>query len=74
VNTAGPHADPNVAVFDRVPRIGPLNVSIRTDKRPERVILQPGTRHLPFRFADGAVQLTLPRLDIHEIIVIENTE
>ncbi len=74
VNTAGPHADPNVAVFDRVPLIGPLNVSIRTDKRPERVILQPGTRHLPFRFADGAVQLTLPRLDIHEIIVIEDSE
>ncbi|HUU92542.1 MAG TPA: hypothetical protein VM238_15190 [Phycisphaerae bacterium] len=72
VNTAGPHADPTVAVFDRVPRTGPLDVRIRTAKRPERVILQPGTRHLPFRFADGAVQLTLPELDIHEIIVIED--
>jgi len=72
VNTAGPHADPNVAVFDRVPPVGPLDVGIRTGKRPERVILQPGTRHLPFRFADGEVQLTLPRLDIHGIIVIED--
>jgi len=72
VNTAGPHADPTVAVFDQVPRTGPLEVRIRTGKRPERVILQPGMRHLPFRFADGAVQLTLPDLDIHEIIVIED--
>jgi len=72
VNTAGPHADPNVVLFDRVPPAGPLEVSIRTGKRPERVILQPGTRHLSFRFADDAVKVTLPRLDIHEIIVLED--
>lgn len=71
VNTGGPHADPNVCVFDEVSPVGPLEVGIRTGERPERVVLQPGTRHLPFKFPNGAVQLLLPRLDIHEVIVIE---
>lgn len=71
VNTAGPHADPNVAVFDTIPPVGPLEVGIRTGKRPERVVLQPGTRHMSFKFTNATVQLTLPRLDIHEVILIE---
>jgi hypothetical protein len=69
-NAAGPHADPNVHVFDHVPPQGPLVVHIRTGKRPERVALQPGTRHMTFQFSDETVHLDLPRLDIHETIVM----
>ena len=71
VNTAGPHADERVHVFDRVPPAGPLEVSIRTGVRPERVILQPGTRHVPFRFSDGTVHLVLKQLDIHVVILMD---
>jgi len=74
VNTGGPHADPTVETFDRVPRLGPLAVRVRTDRRPERVYLQPGTRHLPFHFKDGAAEIELPRLDIHEVIVLEQAD
>jgi len=72
VNTAGPHADPTVTVFDRVPPVGPLSIRVRTPGRPERVIAQPGTRHLPFHFRNGAVEVVLPRLDVHEVVVFEN--
>jgi len=73
VNTGGPHADPTVTVFDRVPPLGPLAIRVRTPGRPERVIAQPGTRHLPFHFRDGAVEVDLPSLEIHETVVFENT-
>jgi len=71
VNTGGPHADPTVETFDRVPPLGPMKVRVRTGRPPERVYLQPGTRHLPFHFRDGAAEVELPRLDIHEVIFLE---
>jgi hypothetical protein len=71
VNTGGPHADPTVETFDRVPPLGPLTVRVRTGRRPERVYLQPGTRHLAFHFKEGAAEIELPRLGIHEAIVLE---
>jgi len=71
VNTGGPHADPTVETFDRVPPLGPLTVRVRTGRRPERVYLQPGTRHLPFHFREGAVEVELPRLALHEVVVLE---
>ncbi len=73
VNTGGPHADANVDVFERVPPLGPLKVRIRTGRRPERVFLQPDNRHVAFRFRDGAVEFELPRLDIHEVVMFEDT-
>ena len=71
VNACGPHADPTVRTFDRVPPLGPFTVRVRTGRRPERVYLQPGTRHLPFHFREGAAEVELPRLDIHEAVFLE---
>jgi hypothetical protein len=70
VNTGGPHADPRVDTFDRVPAVGPLKVRVRAE-RPERVFLQPGNRHLPFNSREGAVEIDLPRLDLHAVILLE---
>jgi len=72
VNTGGPHADRTVDTFEQVPPLVPLEVHVRTSRRPERVLLQPGSRHLPFHYRDGAVEVALPRLDLHEIVVIED--
>jgi len=71
VNTAGPHHDENVHVFEEIPPIGPLAITIRTGARPGRVTLEPGGKRLPFKFRDGAIRLTLPRLEIHSVIVVE---
>ncbi len=71
VNTAGPHDVPTVAVFDEIPPVGPLNVTIRTGKKPSSVTLQPAGAKLDFDFTDGCVRLVLPQLAIHDIIVVE---
>jgi len=71
VNTAGPHHDPTVPIYDNIPPAGPLAITIRTGERPTRVTREPGGDELPFDFSDGKVSLELPRLEIHDVIVVE---
>ena len=71
VNTAGPHADPDVQTFDEIPTLGPLELLIRTARKPKTVMLCPANKKLRFRYNAGRINLTLPKLDLHDIIVIE---
>jgi hypothetical protein len=71
VNTTGPHANTQDPIIDTIPPIGPLNITIRVENKPSRITLEPGSRPLPFDHRDGQVRLTLPRLDIHEVILVE---
>jgi len=71
VNTAGPHHDANVHTFDEIPPVGPLDVLLRTGRPPRRVTLLPGGKPLEFTFAEGAARLTVPRLDIHAVVLVE---
>jgi hypothetical protein len=71
VNTAGPHDDNSIHVFDDIPGLGPLEVKIRTENRPERVLLQPAGKKLPFEYHDGVAELTLPMLKIYDILIVE---
>ena len=69
VNTAGPHQ--SEPILDAIPPVGPLSVTIRQAARPAKVTLEPAGRPLAFEFAQGEVTLTVPRVDIHEVIVVE---
>jgi len=71
VNTAGPHHDPNIYTFDEVPPVGPLAITIRLPKRPKRITVEPAGTDIAYRFSNGAVRLELPRLEIHDIVVVE---
>ena len=71
INTAGPHADNSTYVFDEIPPIGPLDVSIQTKIEPKKVMLQPGNRSVDYYYENGVVSLIVPKLKIHDVIVIE---
>jgi hypothetical protein len=68
VNTAGPHQ--TEPVVDAIPLVGPLTVTIRQSVRPSRITLEPVGELLPFEFQNGLVRLTVPHLEIHDIIVL----
>jgi len=68
VNTAGPHH--TQGILETIPLVGPLTVKIRLAEKPARLTLEPGTRPLPFTFANGVVHLTVPTLAIHDIITV----
>lgn len=71
VNTAGPHADHGKPIHSEIPPVGPLEIVIRTAKSPTRITWEPGRQPLEFAYRDGVVQLTLPKLEIHGVIVVE---
>ncbi|MEN6454321.1 MAG: hypothetical protein ABFD10_08675, partial [Prolixibacteraceae bacterium] len=71
INMAGEHANEKVARYDEIPAIGPLTVKIRLDKRPSNVFLQPGNEKLNFTWKDNLLEVTVPTLEIHAVLVIE---
>ena len=71
VNTAGPHADPNVQVFDEVPPIGPLSIDIRVEHKPKVVSIEPGNRKASWSYEDGCVRVAIDRLEIHDVVALE---
>ncbi len=71
INTSGPHANGNVRVFDEVPPLGLLALAIHTGGPPRSVTLEPGGRPLNYDYSQGTIRLTLPQLEIHNVIVVE---
>jgi lysophospholipase L1-like esterase len=69
VNTAGPHQ--HEPVLDSIPPIGPLDITIRQAARPAKVTLEPNGTPLSFEHREGEIHLTVPRVAIHEILVVE---
>ena len=71
INTGGRHADPQVFTYDEVPPLQNLTVTIRTVKKPARIVQQPENKPLPFTFANGTARLTVPTLAVHSILMVE---
>jgi hypothetical protein len=69
VNTAGPHQ--REPIVDSIPPVGPLDVTIRQAAKPAKITLEPTGIALPFEHRDGEIHLRVPRIDIHEVIVVE---
>lgn len=71
VNAGGPHADPKTLVFDDIPKLGPLEVTIRYPKRPKKVTLLPEHSRASWKYKDGAVHLKINNIAIYTIIEVE---
>lgn len=71
VNTAGPHDDDQIWVFDEIPNTGPLDLTIKYPENPQQVIIEPGHRNINYQYVDGKIQMRLPGLEIHDIILID---
>lgn len=71
INLAGEHANEKVARYDEIPAVGPLTVKVRSDKRPSNVFLQPENEKLKFTWTDNLLEVTIPKLEIHSVLVIE---
>ncbi len=71
INTEGPHSNQKVNVFDEIAPVGPLTVTIRLAERPARIVRQPAGEVLPFDWAGGRAVVVLPRLEIHDVLVVE---
>ncbi len=74
INMGGPHADDRAYVFDEIPPLGPLTITLTLPRRPQRIMLRPGRRSLPFRWRKGRAVVTLDRLEVHAIVQVEGLQ
>jgi len=71
VNTAGPHWDRENPLFESIPPVGPLRITIRGQSNPTKIMLEPGAQALPFQDHDNEIHLTVDRLAVHRVVVVE---
>ncbi len=69
VNTAGPHK--TQSILETIPPVGPLDVTIRLNRKPAAVTLEPGARPVACDYRDGELRLTIPKVEIHEIVAVQ---
>ncbi len=68
VNTAGDCRNENVYTYDDIPPVGPVSITVRTNRKPNKVLQEPAGTELDYSYNDSMVSVTLPRIEIHEII------
>jgi hypothetical protein len=71
INTAGPHDNDHVYVYDQIPPVGPLTVVIKMEEKPERLTLEPYGEEPDWEYSDGVLRVTIPGLDFYQILLVD---
>ena len=71
LNTAGEHGDIRIRTFDVIPSINDFEVLLELAQKPASVTLQPENIQPEYSYADSLLRITVDRLDIHCVIVID---
>ena len=66
-----PATAPGSSSVEFVPDIGPVTVAIPLDSAPKSVCVQPEGRSVEWSYKDGILTARLPRIGIHDILVIQ---
>ncbi|MFA7006089.1 MAG: hypothetical protein WC429_18740, partial [Verrucomicrobiia bacterium] len=69
INTAGPHK--TQSILETILPVGPLDITIRLPRKPAAVTLEPGARPLAATYRDGQLRLTVPKVEIHDIVAVQ---
>lgn len=60
-----------IEVIEDILPVYNVNVAVRLLEQPKRVVLEPEGRELPFALRNGTVEFTVPRLECHQMVVME---
>lgn len=71
INMLGLHNARGVRTFDEIPPLYDLNVSIKYDKAPKEVLIEPMHIKPDYDYKDGVINVKVDKLDIHSIITIK---
>ena len=70
INGNGGHAGMDTATEDFIPPALDIALTIRLEKKPAALMLQPAGKALDFVWDDGKAIVTVDRVDIHEIVEV----
>ena len=60
-----------VEIIEDAVELANVKVSLAADKAPEKVYLAPSGEEIPFAYADGRVEITVPSVILHQMVVVE---
>lgn len=69
VNVSGDHR--KAAQIHSIDPVLQVPLSIRLPARPKSVYIEPGRRHVEWKWVDGRLSLVVPCVPIHEIVVCD---
>jgi hypothetical protein len=70
VNVAGEHTNQSAIAYDQVPALTDLTVTIKTEEKPSKIILQPEGKQMQFSWSNRSSTVLIPKLDIYSILEI----
>jgi len=70
INIAGEHTNQKAIGYDEIPSLKNLTVSVKTNQKPARIVLQPGGIELKVDFQKGLSKVVVPELLIHSILEV----
>ena len=70
INVAGEHINQKAIGYDEIPSLKNLTVSVTTNQKPARIVLQPGGVELKVDFQKGVSTVIVPELKIHSILEV----
>ena len=61
----------NTEIIEDIPTVLDTKVTVRADRKPERVYLAPSMEQLDFTYEDGKISYTVPKFECSTLVVIE---
>ena len=58
-------------IEDTVPLYN-VKCAVKKESRPSKVYLAPSGEKLDFNYSDGVVEFTVPKVDIHQLVVLDD--
>ncbi len=68
--TAGKYTNQNAVGYDEIPVLKNIALRIRTETKPDKIMLQPGDEELSFDYKDGISTVIVPEVPVHKILEI----
>ena len=68
---AGETLSPQRTIIEELIPVRDITVKAKRDVKPKNVCLMPGKRPVPWTFDNGQLIVSVPQVDIHDIVVVE---
>ena len=68
---SGETLSPNRTVIEELPPVHDVTLRIRRASRPQSVTAVPADTEIEWHYGDGIATVTVPRVDIHTVVVVE---
>ena len=68
INNGGKHCNCVPKIYDEITPLCNLKISVKSEKKPCKIISEPSGKEIPFVYENGRAEVTLGKLEIYDIL------